>query len=201
MTRDRYDPDKHHRRSIRLPGYDYTQPGAYFVTVCAHEHRPLFGQVVEGEVRLSAYGQIVREEWFKTAQVRPYVMLYPDEFVVMPNHIHGIIWIVDDVSVTTTRRRRVPTVERFGKPVPGSIPTIIRSFKSAVTRRINALQDTPGAPVWQRNYYEHIIRTQRALDVIRRYIIENPMRWHLDRYNETAIGPDPLAREIRLMMR
>ncbi|GAB4481015.1 MAG: transposase [Anaerolineales bacterium] len=203
-----YDPTRHHRRSIRLKGYDYTQPGAYFITICTHERAHLFGAVVDGEMRLNAWGEIVREEWFKTAQIRPYVRLYDDEFVVMPNHVHGIIWIVgDDVGA---RRRHcrgtappcpygdaVPDhVEQFGKPVPGSIPTIVRAFKSAVTHRINALRGTPGAPVWQRNYYEHVICDERALHAIRQYITENPLRWHLDRYNPDRTGDDLLAREI-----
>lgn len=98
-----YDPNRHHRRSIRLKGYDYTQPGAYFITICTHERAHLFGAVVEGEMRLNEWGEIVREEWFKTAQIRPYVTLYPDEFVLMPNHVHGIVWIVG------ARRRRAPT--------------------------------------------------------------------------------------------
>ena len=89
-----YDPHKHHRRSIRLPGYDYTQPGAYFVTIVTHDRECLFGEVVDGVMWLNAFGEIVRDEWFRTAVVRPYVMLDPDEFVVMPNHVHGIIWIV-----------------------------------------------------------------------------------------------------------
>ena len=129
-----------------------------------------------------------------------------DEFVIMPNHIHGIIWIVEtpehpDDTVgarrrAPTMRRRAPKVEQFGKPVPGSIPTIVHAFKSAVTRRINALRGTPGARVWQRNYYEHIIRNDRALNAIRRYIAENPARWHLDRYNPNAVDPDPRVRDL-----
>ena len=107
----RYDPTKHRRRSIRLPGYDYTQPGAYFVTICTHNREPLFGQVVDGDVVvLNQWGQVVWEEWFKTAQVRPYVELFENEFVVMPNHIHGIIWIVD--NVVGARRRRAPCASR-----------------------------------------------------------------------------------------
>ncbi len=90
-----YDPQRHHRRSIRLPGYDYTQPGAYFITIVTHERMLSFGEIVDGEMRLNEYGQIVRAEWFQTAVVRPYVVLHPDEFVVMPNYVHGIVWIVD----------------------------------------------------------------------------------------------------------
>ncbi|BCX05872.1 MAG: hypothetical protein KatS3mg053_3810 [Candidatus Roseilinea sp.] len=217
----RYDPTRHHRRSIRLQGYDYTQPGAYFITIVTHDRAHLFGHVVDGEMQLNAWGDIVRKEWFKTAQIRPYVQLQDDEFVVMPNHVHGIVWIVendDDAAVGNdamvgddatvgARRRRAPTihVERFGAPVPGSIPTIVRAFKSAVTHRINALRGTPGAPVWQRNYYEHIISDERVrvgatgrspLHAIRQYIIENPLRWHLDTYNPERTAEDPLAREI-----
>ena len=89
-----YNPSIHHRRSIRLKGHDYTQPAAYFVTLCTHEWAHSFGQVVDGGMQLNECGEIVRTEWFQTAVVRPYVVLNPDEFVVMPNHIHGIIWIV-----------------------------------------------------------------------------------------------------------
>ncbi len=182
---------RYHRRSIRLKGYDYTQPGAYFVTICTHGREMLFGRVVGGEMALNEFGEIVREEWFKTARVRPYVRLYEDEFVVMPNHIHGIIWIVevdpDDDDDVGERRRRAPTShEQVCRPVPGSLPTIVRAFKSAATKRINLLRDTQGARVWQRNYYERIIRDERALNAIRRYIIANPMRWSLDRHNPHA---------------
>ncbi len=109
---DGWDIPSRNRRSIRLKGYDYAQPGAYFVTICTHECEHLFGQVVDDDMRLNAFGEIVWEEWFKTAKVRPYVRLYDDEFVVMPNHVHGIIWIVDDE--VGARRRRAPTLERFG---------------------------------------------------------------------------------------
>nr|WP_323745475.1 transposase [Parvivirga hydrogeniphila] len=149
------------------------------------------------------------EEWFRSAEIRTEMELFPDEFVVMPNHIHGIIWIVDDVGARRRRaptkhraptRRRAPTMEQFGKPVPGSIPTIVRAFKSAVTRCINQMRGTPGARVWQRNYYEHIIRDDRALGAVRQYILENPQRWHLDRYNPAAMGNDPMARDIWRML-
>jgi len=200
-----YDPNRHHRRSIRLKGYDYTQPGAYFITIVTYERMPLFGEIVNGEMRLNEYGQMVRDEWFQTAVVRPYVVLHPDEFVVMPNHVHGIIWIVDtnadggdDVGA---RRRRAPTAEQFGKPIPGSIPTIVRSFKSMTTRRINLLRNAPGTPVWQRNYYDRIIRHERALNAIRQYIIENPRRWQMDRENQARTAPDPLAQAIWNMLK
>jgi REP element-mobilizing transposase RayT len=175
----KYDPQKHHRRSIRLKGYDYTQAGAYFVTICAYQRLHVFGEVINGEMVLNETGKIARDEWFKTAELRPYVELFEDEFVVMPNHGHGIIWIVG------ARRRRTPTdvVEKFGKPVKGSIPTIVRAYKSAVTYAVNGAQNMRGAVLWQHNYYEHIIRNDRELNNIRWYIVNNPLNWQLDRDN------------------
>ena len=174
----------HRRKSIRLKGYDYAQAGAYFVTVIARGRQSLFGEVTDGEVGLSRWGEIVREEWFKSAQVRPYLRLEGDGFVVMPNHVHGIIWIIeDDVGA---RRRRAPTAERFSDPVAGSLPTIVRSFKAVTTRRINFERKTPGLPVWQRNYYEHVIRGEDQLERIRRYIVDNPLQWKRDLENPNA---------------
>lgn len=172
------------RRSIRLKGYDYAQAGAYFVTICAHQRAHLFGEIMDGVMQLNRWGEIARMEWFKTAELRPHVELHEGEFVVMPNHIHGIIWLVENVG---TRRRRVPTAEAFGKPVAGSIPTIIRAYKSAVTYAINKLENSRGAAVWQRNYYERVIRNERELDVIARYIDYNPDAWQFDRDNSENI--------------
>ena len=108
----KYDPDKHHRRSIRLKGYDYAQAGAYFVTTVTWQREFLFGKVVQGEIDLYEAGKIVMEEWFKTGEIRPNVKLNEDEFIVMPNHVHGIIWITDktdDVIGVGAQRRCAPT--------------------------------------------------------------------------------------------
>ncbi|MBL8078709.1 MAG: transposase [Anaerolineales bacterium] len=172
----KYDPQLHHRRSIRLQGYDYTAAGAYFITICSYQREHIFGEVVDGEMRLNALGEIARAEWFRTAELRPQVELHEDEFVVMPNHAHGIIWLVEPVGA---RRRRAPT-EKFGKPVVGSIPTIVRAYKSAVTYAINKSQNSRGSVIWQRNYYEHVIRDERELDLIARYIHYNPFNWQVD---------------------
>jgi REP element-mobilizing transposase RayT len=181
----KYNPEIHHRRSIRLKGYDYTQPGAYFITFCAYQRMHLFGEVINGEMVLNERGKIARDEWFKTSELRPYVKLYEDEFVIMPNHGHGIIWIDEDWA----RQRRAPTNSReeFGKPVKGSIPTIVRAYKSAVTYTVNAGQNQGGAVLWQKNYYEHIIRNDRELENIRWYIRNNPLNWQLDRDNSQNI--------------
>jgi REP element-mobilizing transposase RayT len=105
-----------------------------------------------------------------------------DAFIVMPNHIHGII-------IRRGRARRAPTVERFGKPVAGSLPTLVGAYKSAVTRGINTLRKTHGEAVWQENYYEHIVRSEAELNRIREYIATNPMRWGSDRYNPERSAP------------
>jgi len=163
----RYDPQKHHRRSIRLKGYDYTQAGAYFITIVTKDRACLFGEVVEDDMRLSPMGIIVQECWLAIPDHFPHAVL--DEFVVMSNHVHGIIVLNETEHFGA--RHAVPRPEQFGKPVPGSIPTIVRSFKSAATKCINEYRGTPGAPVWQCNYHEHVIRTEESLDCIREYIL------------------------------
>ncbi len=181
------NPIPHHRRSIRLKGYDYTSEGGYFITIVTHKRQPLFGGIVNDEMNLNDIGIIAREEWFRTTQIRPYVELFSDEFVVMPNHIHGIIWLTPDPRRGTARRAPTgdppPNLEQFGKPVARSIPTVIRGYKSAVTKRINELRATPSTPVWQRNYYEHIITTDREYESIVEYIDANPRAWLTDTEN------------------
>ncbi|MBM4462172.1 MAG: transposase [Chloroflexi bacterium] len=174
----RYEPGKCHRRSIRLKNYDYSQAGAYFITVCTQGRECLFGGIADGEVRMNEYGEIVHQEWLQAAILRPSVEL--DAFVVMPNHVHGIVVLRDGGRGTL---QRAPTLERFGKPTSSSIPTIVRLFKSVSTRRINATRQTPGAAVWQRNYYEHVIRNENELKEIREYIMNNPLKWELDEEN------------------
>jgi REP element-mobilizing transposase RayT len=168
------------RRSLRLGGYDYTQPGAYFVTICSYQRRSIFGELDEDHVVLTEAGQVAADEWFRTAQLRPEVKLSRDEFIVMPNHIHGVIHL--DWSRVGARRRRAPASERFGQPVSGSLATIIRAYKSAVTRNVNRMNNCFGCRIWQRNFYEHVIRTEAELDRLRRYIIQNPSRRPLDLY-------------------
>jgi putative transposase len=171
----------YNRRSIRLKGYDYSQPGAYFVTICTFQRKCVLREFLRGEIILSEFGQIVHDEWFKTQKIRTNVHLHRDEFVVMPNHIHGVLWIIDEVGA---RRRHAPTTkEEFGKPIAGSLPTIIRAYKAAVTRRINKIRLKPGSPFWQRNYYERVVRNQEELDAIREYIRDNPLMWDQDRNN------------------
>jgi putative transposase len=191
----------HHRRSIRLPGYDYTRPGAYFVTLVTYGRECLFGEIVGGEMVLSDHGAVARAEWFITAETRTNVVMHPDEMVLMPNHLHGIIRIIDTRDRTTivgAQRRCAPTTENYTPPdhasldnaisqginvASGSLGAIIRAYKSAVTKRINLMRNTPGSPVWQRNYYENIIRDDNEQALIRLYIDANPANWQIDQEN------------------
>lgn len=192
----RYVPGLPGRRSIRLPGYDYTQPGAYFITICTHKRERLFGEVVDGTMCTTPYGDVVRDEWLCSGINRPGVLFHT--FVVMPDHFHGIIIIDVDRAGSGDRRgtaqcrgtaRRAPKASvatrdvdnarrspAFGQPIAGSIPTIVGAFKSAVTKRINVVRGTPGAPVWQRNYYESILPDLQALRPVETYIRSNPAR-------------------------
>jgi REP element-mobilizing transposase RayT len=157
----------------------------YFVTICTHDRACLFGDVVDGHMRPNAFGEMVRAEWFLGAALRPYLQLLDGEFAVLPDHIHGILRIVGDVDAATTEpgeaRHEATTAERFGKPLPGSVPTIVRAFKAATTRRVNEGRRTPGAAVWQRGYHDHVIRDDESLQRIRQYIADNPSRWAADR--------------------
>lgn len=170
-----YKSDKYHRQSKRLRGYDYSQVGAYFITICTHNKECAFGNIVNGEMRLNELGQVVEMEWLKTAKIRDNVEL--DEFVVMPNHIHGIV-VITESYVGATGRSPLPN-----GPAPKSIGAIIAGFKSAVTKRVNEMRHTPGVPIWQRNYHEHIIRDEDDLHQIQLYIVNNPLRWELDSEN------------------
>ncbi len=215
-----YDPDKHHRRSIRLPGYDYRQAGGYFVTICVQDDGCLFGKVEAGRMHLNRMGRIVQQQWHRLPRHFPHVLL--DAFVVMPNHLHGIIVIgargndnrgrrgeafapdrSDGFEEGTPQSRGVssgsaanasplqqhqpPSPPQQPPPSPtgtepGSLGAVVQNFKSVSTRRVNRVRKTPGASLWQRNYWEHVIRRRRDLERIRRYIHENPARWGRDRY-------------------
>lgn len=177
----------HHRRSIRLPGYDYTQPGAYFITCVTWQRLHLFGEIANGNLKLSKLGELAKKEWDHLAKRFPWIEL--DEFVVMPNHIHGII-VIHDVGARGSLKRgtnlgppRAPTQERFSVPVAGSIPTIIRSFKSSVTQLWKIHSNQNSTRVWQRNYYEHVIRNDLEWEHIRSYIQTNPQNWADDEEN------------------
>ncbi len=173
----RYNPEIHHRQSIRLKGYEYSRTGAYFVTICARNRECLFGDVMDGKMRVNAYGQTVADCWQWLSE--QYVHVNVGEWIVMPNHLHGIIAMMDDGRGGS---RTAPTDSVKRKP----LGRLIGAFKTVSTKRINQMRATPGVPLWQRNYYEHIIRTDGELNRIRQYIRDNPMGWLEDRENPSA---------------
>lgn len=192
-----YDPGRHHRRSIRLADFDYSQEGAYFVTICTRERECLFGEARDGEIQLNDIGVAVHNEWLKSAGIRREIHL--DLFVVMPNHIHGIVFIIQDIpALVGATGGRPPIYERHRRPFvseklgdrqsplqthgPGrrSLAAFIGGFKSACTRSFNEFRRTSGIPLWQRNYYEHVIRNENALNALRNYIAANPSQWASD---------------------
>ena len=236
----------HHRRSIRLPGYDYSQPNAYFVTICTFQKERLFGEIVGGEMRVNEIGMIVKNTWDSLERRFPFIET--DEFIVMPNHIHGIVWIhdvgaypcdrpisvganpafapCDEVACTLNRTVASNNEKQFGcgaiaatgcgaitriRPYGkmagtrmGSICRVIQAFKSIATveyiryqRNFNLNEVCP--KLWQRNYYEHIIRSDSELDSVRKYIVENPLKWGDDpeqsgQYIKNAVGAYPCDR-------
>jgi len=187
----KYVPAKH-RCSIRLKGYDYSQAGAYLVTIVTRNRACLFGDVVHDEVRLSEMGKIVQWTWQDLPNHVRNVQL--DAFVVMPNHIHGIIVIVAGTVVGTgsVRAGSEPAPTTAGIRRQG-LPEIVRQLKTFSSRRINEHRYTPGVPVWQRNYYEHVIRNGDELNRVREYIVNNPLQWELDRENLAAKTEDPAS--------
>ncbi len=176
--------EKQDRQSIRLRKYDYCSHGAYFVTICAHNRFNDFGKLSDDEMRLNFIGKTVAKCWGEIPTHFKFVKIGLS--VIMPNHFHGILFISDQGTAC-----RAPTVERFGKPTAGSLSTMIRSFKSAVTKQVNQRRKTPGAPVWQRNYYEHVIRDEEELNRVRQYILDNPASWDIDQNNPDFIQSKP----------
>jgi REP element-mobilizing transposase RayT len=199
-----YNPKLHHRRSIRLRGYDYSQQGAYFITLCLQNRRHLFGRVHNKTMLLSAMGQIAHQHWVQLTERWPHLEL--GEFQVMPNHFHGVLIVGVPVGVPLAGTQ-TPDADPAGEPLAGSqerapargaptaatgaptIGEIIGAYKSLVATDCLKLfkKEYPGKQLgkfWQRDYWEHIIRDQRAFDNISRYIVQNPAKWDEDRFYE-----------------
>ncbi len=167
-------------KSPRLIDYDYTQSGAYFVTICTHDRMHLFGRVDDGEMVCNLMGEIVHEQWIQTSVLRDYVEL--DTFVVMPNHFHGILIIIESEENRRGMMHHAPTNPKreFSKSIPRSLSSIIGTFKASVTRQINRLPNAPDHPIWQRNFHDHIIRNPDDLNRLREYVLYNPASWEVD---------------------
>ncbi len=175
-----YDSYRHHRRSIRLKHYDYSQDGAYFITLCTHQRQCLFGEVNDGKMILNELGIIVQEEWVKSFKIRKELAM--DEYMIMPNHFHGIVFILD-----STTKRHQPFV-KFNGHGNETIGSLVAGFKSAVTKRIRVLHNASDYLIWQRNYHEHVIRHDKALEKIRAYTINNPLTWEKDSLFMRSLG-------------
>ncbi len=160
----RTDAPPSRRLSLRLPDYDYATPGAYFITICVKDRECRFGEISDGQMHLNRSGRIAENTWQQLNRHYPAITL--GEFVIMPNHFHGLIWLGDSKH---------------------GLSEIIRGFKTYSARQINQAFGTPGHPLWQRGFYDHVIRNDGSLAKIREYILGNPAQWHLDRENpETA---------------
>ncbi len=201
-----YNPLIHHRRSIRLKGYDYSQAGLYFITICCYNRKHLFGSIVDGQMILNVFGQVAYKEWLKTPELRPNVEL--GEFVIMPNHLHGIIKLSptdDTIPLSNTSKGDIIPLSNTSKgdTIPlnntskgelhsphtppsqfrspsNTIGAIVRGYKSAVTKQLNSMEI--GCVVWQRNYYENIIRSEESYLNISNYILKNPAKWKEDQF-------------------
>ena len=196
----KFDPQKHHRRSIRLPGYDYASAGAYYVTIVAWQRECLFGEVINKEMQLNKVGKIVEWEWLELPKRLSYISL--GAHMVMPNHFHGILFVHENVGATRQgqpmsqpKEKPLPTIipdSIDGSPLPrgpkpASLGAIMAQFKSRVTKRIWKFPEFKETPIWQRNYYEHIIRNQTDLQNKTDYIAANPLLWDEDDENPIHI--------------
>jgi REP element-mobilizing transposase RayT len=167
-----YNPDVHHRHTIRLKNYDYAQAGAYFVTICVWQRECLFGDILDGEMVENGLAEIARFRWFDLVNHVENVTL--NAFVIMPNHIHGIITI-EPATCDNSRKK-------YG------LPEIVRQFKTFSAKSINASRDTPSVPFWQRNYYEHVIRNEADYNRVADYIDNNPSSWAEDSLHPNHIS-------------
>ena len=190
----KYNPDIHHRRSVRLSGYDYSQGGWYFVTICVQDRMCLFGNIVNEQMRLNNAGLMIKNWWQKVDSKFPSVQT--DKYVVMPNHFHGIINIVG--AAPCGRPIRDNNNNASGQPhsVAPALGDILNWFKTMTTNKYicrvkqNGWPPFPGR-LWQRNYYEHIIRNEKDLNHIRQYIAENPINWQTDEENPNVTANNP----------
>ncbi len=172
----------HHRHSIRMKGFDYATPWWYYVTICVHQHFPFLGKVEDGKVALSIAGRIAQECWEQIPEHFPNVEL--DYFVIMPNHIHGVIIINEKKEIQDSRdvKFNVPTKKEYFSqisPKKNSLSTIVRTFKAAVTRECK--RKGYNRFCWQSSFYDRIIRNEKELFEIRKYIEYNPLKWEFEK--------------------
>jgi REP element-mobilizing transposase RayT len=184
MSSDHTNQDHPHRRNMRLRHYDYTHPGAYFITICTQGKKCLLGDIIEGQMHLNSYGQIVSRNWLWLPRQYPYITL--DKWIIMPNHLHGIIiFKCEETNQTTHPLVQQLSIQRQKRKPLGRI---IGAFKTVSTKEINHVRQSSGCSFWQRNFFEHIIRNENSLNQIREYITTNPLKWQLDQENPDYHG-------------
>ena len=196
----KYNPDIHHRRSIRLKGYDYSKAGMYFVTICCQNRQCIFGEIENGEMALNNFGKIASDEWVKLSEQYPNVLL--DVFQIMPNHIHGIITLGDvgatlavalnenaiaqnNIAGTNQWAGASPAPTRDVQTTKNTIGNIVGAYKSLVANKCLEIFKSKNeymGKLWQRNYWEHIIRDEESYQRIANYIINNPINWKNDKF-------------------
>lgn len=201
-----FDRERHHRRSIRLPSFDYAGNAAYFLTLCTVDRLPLFGSVVDGEIHLSPVGKLVTCAWQDSPAIRPDLTL--DAFVLMPNHLHGIVTFAPETPSHVGAHRCAPIPAdahyadaqpelhhppspRIPTRKPRSLGSFVAQFKATSTRAVNLLRNLEGTPVWQRGFHEHVVRDDRDLARLRAYIAANPSRWPSDPENHPPPAFNP----------
>ena len=184
-----HPPSRPNRRSPRKSGFDYKRLGAYFVTICTHQRRHLFCEIQEDAVLLNATGLVVDHYWRRLPIHFAHVKL--DHWVIMPNHLHAVVWLQYDVDADTESSDNVLTQSQNS-----SLSAVIGTFKSLVSRRVHRMAGSEGRTIWQERYCDSFIRSERALYEVRRYIVENPRKWSMDRYNHASTGIDPSARAL-----
>ena len=198
---NKYNPNIHHRRTIRLKEYDYSQAGLYFITICTHNRAYLFGEIKNGEMILNDMGKIANQCWLEIPNHFPNTILH--EYIIMPNHIHGIVQLVGaknfspeityptpeityptpEITHPTPENSCNTNVAKKNSPLRSpskTIGSVVRGFKIGVTKWIR--QNTNIYNVWQRNYYEHIIRNDQSYQTILDYIVNNPKKWNDDKF-------------------
>jgi len=187
-----YNSDIHHRRSIRLKGFNYATPGAFFVTVCTQERQCLFGEISAGKIRLSDQGRMLHDAWDELPTRFPFIEL--DQFVVMPNHVHGIIVLTNSTSGRSTADGSSQGDHKDRPDGTGTLGRVVQAFKSTTTHeyilgvRQHGWLPFPGK-LWQRNYYERVIRNEEELQRVREYISNNPLTWETDEENPSVQKP------------
>jgi putative transposase len=194
MNPESYDKSKMHSRSMRLKDYNYSQEGAYFITICAYNRQHIFGDIINEQMNLNRYGETAFSCWQQIPEHFGNVDL--DVFAILPNHIHGIVSISE-------ARHAMPLIDdklrAFGERVPGSISTIIASYKSATTKVIHSLPDSSHRQIWQRGFYDHVIRDDNDLDQIREYIEANHLLWSQDHENPENTGLSDIEKTLFML--